>query len=167
VPAFTFEGHTYHNPVELALFVIGGKWKMPIPWRLNRRTWRYNELRRELSGISHKMLTQQLRELEQHGLITRTVHAVVPPRVDYDLTARERVPPEVGDETANDVLRSAVVTAVEHRGPDTRRRMRVVRQVLVTVDRERLDDVGRRDLRTSAATLLRNHKRSTRVPRAR
>lgn len=86
MPAFTFEGQTYQNPVELALHVVGGKWKMPILWRLNRRVWRYNELQRELTGISHKMLTQQLRELEQHGLITRTVHAVVPPRVDYDLT---------------------------------------------------------------------------------
>lgn len=86
MPTFTFEGRTYHNPVELALEVIGGKWKMPILWRLNQRVWRYNELRRDLPDISHKMLTQQLRELEQHGLITRTVHPVVPPHVDYALT---------------------------------------------------------------------------------
>jgi len=86
VPTFTFEGQTFRNPVELALHVVGGKWKMPILWRLNQRVWRYNELRRELAGISHKMLTQQLRELEQAGLITRTVHPVVPPRVDYALT---------------------------------------------------------------------------------
>jgi len=72
--------------VELALHVIGGKWKMPILWRLNQRVWRYNELRRELSGISHKMLTQHLRELEHHGLISRTVHPVVPPHVDYAIT---------------------------------------------------------------------------------
>lgn len=86
MPTFTFEGRSYHNPVELALEVIGGKWKMPILWRLNQRVWRYNELRRDLPDVSHKMLTQQLRELEQHGLITRTVHPVVPPRVDYALT---------------------------------------------------------------------------------
>jgi len=86
VPAFEFEGQQFRNPVELALNVIGGKWKMPILWRLEKRTWRYNELRRELAGISHKMLTQQLRELERHGLITRTVHPVVPPHVDYSLT---------------------------------------------------------------------------------
>jgi DNA-binding HxlR family transcriptional regulator len=86
MPAFLFEGQTYQNSVELALRVVGGKWKMPILWRLNRRVWRYNEPRRELVGISHKMLTQQLRELEQHGLITRTVHPVVPPRVEYDFT---------------------------------------------------------------------------------
>lgn len=86
MPEFEFEGQTYRNPVELALHVIGGRWKMPILWRLDKRVWRYGELRRELQGISHKMLTQQLRELEQHGLVTRTVHPVVPPHVDYAIT---------------------------------------------------------------------------------
>jgi len=90
VPAFDFEGLRFQNPVELALHVIGGKWKMPILWRLDQRVWRYNELRRDLSGISHKMLTQQLRELEHQGLITRTVHPVVPPHVDYALTSLGR-----------------------------------------------------------------------------
>ena len=85
MPEFEFEGRRFRNPVELALDVIGGKWKMPILWRLAKRTWRYNELRRDLAGISHKMLTQQLRELEHHGLIVRTVHPVVPPHVDYAL----------------------------------------------------------------------------------
>ena len=86
MPEFDFEGARYNNPVELAQCVIGGKWKMPLLWRLNQRTWRYNELRRELKGVSHKMLTQQLQEMEQHGLITRTVHPVVPPHVDYNIT---------------------------------------------------------------------------------
>ena len=94
MPEFEFEGHRYQNPVELALHVIGGKWKMPILWRLRDRTWRYNELKRELARVSHKMLTQQLRELEGHGLITRTVHPVVPPHVDYAITplGRSAVP---------------------------------------------------------------------------
>lgn len=86
MPEFEFDGRRYNNPVELAQDVIGGKWKMPILWRLQKRVWRYNELRRELHGVSHKMLTQQLRELERHGLITRTVHPVVPPHVDYAIT---------------------------------------------------------------------------------
>ena len=90
MPPFEFEGRRYQNPVELAQDVIGGKWKMPILWRLDKRTWRYNELRRQLPGVSHKMLTQQLRELEAHGLLTRTVHPVVPPHVDYDITALGR-----------------------------------------------------------------------------
>lgn len=86
MPVFAFEGLSFNNPVELALHVMGGKWKMPILWRLKDRSWRYGELRRDLGKVTDKMLTQQLRELEAHGLITRTVHAVVPPRVDYAIT---------------------------------------------------------------------------------
>lgn len=86
MPAFEFEGEQYQNPVELALHAIGGRWKMPILWRLRDRVWRYNEIRRDLEGVSHKMITQQLRQLESAGLITRTVHPVVPPHVDYAIT---------------------------------------------------------------------------------
>ncbi len=86
MPEFLFAGERYQSPVELALEVIGGKWKMPILWRLNQRPWRYGELQRDLHRVTHKMLSQQLRELEEAGLITRTVHAVVPPRVDYAIT---------------------------------------------------------------------------------
>lgn len=86
MPQFEHEGRRFENPVELALHVIGGKWRMPILWRLRDRVWRYNELRRDLPRISHKMLTQELRGLEQAGLLTRTVHPVVPPHVDYEIT---------------------------------------------------------------------------------
>jgi DNA-binding HxlR family transcriptional regulator len=86
MPVFEFRGRTYNNPVELALETIGGKWKMPILWRLKDRSWRYGELKRSLGPVTHKMLTEQLRELERDGLLTRTVHAVVPPRVDYAIT---------------------------------------------------------------------------------
>ncbi|HEY7727045.1 MAG TPA: helix-turn-helix domain-containing protein [Candidatus Eisenbacteria bacterium] len=74
------------NPVEVAIAVIGGKWKMPILRRLAARIWRYGELRRDLGGVTHKMLTQQLRELERDGLLRRTVYAEVPPRVEYAIT---------------------------------------------------------------------------------
>ncbi len=87
MPVFEFDGQRFNNPVELSLHVIGGKWKMPILWRLRERAWRYNELRRDLSTVNHKMLTQQLRELERAGLITRTVYPVVPPHVEYTLTS--------------------------------------------------------------------------------
>lgn len=86
MPVFEFDGQRFNNPVELSLHLIGGKWKMPILWRLRERAWRYNELRRDLSTVNHKMLTQQLRELERAGLITRTVYPVVPPHVEYALT---------------------------------------------------------------------------------
>ena len=87
MPEFEFRGKRYNNTVELALTVVGGKWKMPILWRLKDRVWRYGELRRNLGKITHKMLTQQLRELEADGLLTRTVYAEVPPRVEYAITA--------------------------------------------------------------------------------
>lgn len=90
MPAFDYRGRHYHNPVELAQDLIGGKWKMPILWRLKDRTWRYNELRRDLGRVTHKMLTQQLRELERDGLLTRQVFPVVPPRVEYTITALGR-----------------------------------------------------------------------------
>ena len=86
MPEFVFRGQVFQSPVELALHAIGGKWKMPILWRLNRRTWRYGELKRDLPRVSHKMLTQQLRELEDAGLLTRTVYPVVPPHVEYAIT---------------------------------------------------------------------------------
>jgi DNA-binding HxlR family transcriptional regulator len=86
VPRFELRGRTYNNPVELALDVIGGKWKMPILWRLKDRVWRYGELKRSLGRITHKMLTEQLRELERDGLLVRTVYPVVPPKVEYSMT---------------------------------------------------------------------------------
>jgi DNA-binding HxlR family transcriptional regulator len=90
VPRFEMRGKTFENPVELALDVIGGKWKMPILWRLHQRVHRYNELQRSLGAISPKMLTQQLRELEADGLVHRKVHPEVPPRVEYSITERGR-----------------------------------------------------------------------------
>lgn len=79
-----------HSP-DHALLVIGGKWKMPILWRLSQRqVWRYSELRRELGEISHKMLSKQLRELESDGFILRTTYPVVPPKVEYALSALGR-----------------------------------------------------------------------------
>lgn len=95
MPAFEFRSRSYNNPVELALEVLGGKWKMPILWRLKDRVWRHGELRRSLGRITSKMLTQQLRELEADGMITRTVFAQVPPRVDYEITdlGRSAIPP--------------------------------------------------------------------------
>lgn len=86
MPEFTHKGKTYQNPVEFALDKIGGKWKMPILWRLKDRVWRYGELRKSLKSITPKMLTQQLRELEADGFIYRKVYPVVPPKVEYSIT---------------------------------------------------------------------------------
>jgi DNA-binding HxlR family transcriptional regulator len=69
-----------------ALEVIGGKWKAVILWEMNAQPRRFGELRRLVLGISEKMLTQQLRELEADGLVHREVFHQVPPRVEYSLT---------------------------------------------------------------------------------
>jgi DNA-binding HxlR family transcriptional regulator len=76
----------YNCPVEAAVAVFGGKWKALILWWLHQRTWRFAELRRQIPGITEKMLTQQLRELEADGIVERKVYATVPPKVEYSLT---------------------------------------------------------------------------------
>ncbi|MFI7027066.1 winged helix-turn-helix transcriptional regulator [Micromonospora sp. NPDC049900] len=65
---------------------IANKWPLLIIEFLGLRTMRFNELRREVGGISHKVLAQNLRTLERNGLVERTVHPTVPPSVDYSLT---------------------------------------------------------------------------------
>ncbi|MEO6759457.1 MAG: helix-turn-helix domain-containing protein [Saprospiraceae bacterium] len=85
---FEHQGKTYHNPVEFALAQIGGTWKTPILWRLHKNTMRYGELRKSMHKVTHKMLTQQLRELEADGYLHRRVYAEVPPRVEYSLTEK-------------------------------------------------------------------------------
>jgi DNA-binding HxlR family transcriptional regulator len=76
----------YNCPVEATIDVIGGKWKPVILWWLHQRTHRFAELRRLVPGITEKMLTQQLRELEADGIVHRRVYATVPPKVEYSLT---------------------------------------------------------------------------------
>ena len=74
-------------PVAVCVQLIGSKWKLLILRNLLTRPWRFNELRKNLEGISQKVLTDSLRAMEQDGLITRTVYAELPPRVEYSLTA--------------------------------------------------------------------------------
>ncbi|WP_407355060.1 winged helix-turn-helix transcriptional regulator [Methanolobus sp. WCC5] len=76
----------YPDPVETALDVIGGKWKPLIIWNLKDRTLRYTELQKSIPKVSPRMLTKQLRELEDENVITRKVYPEVPPRVEYTVT---------------------------------------------------------------------------------
>lgn len=77
-----------------AVCKIGGRWKLLILCKLEKGKLRFSELRDKITGITERMLTLQLKELEKEGLIKRTVYAEVPPRVDYELTeiAIELVP---------------------------------------------------------------------------
>ena len=88
MPDFIYKGKVYYNPVQLVMEQLGGVWKMPILWRLQFNILRYSELRRDIPHISDKMLTSQLRELEENGYIDRKVYAVVPPKTEYSLTEK-------------------------------------------------------------------------------
>lgn len=77
-------------PVRYVLSIIGQRWKIPILWHLadENRPLRFSELRRDIPGISDVMLSKALRELEEDGLIIRTMYPVVPPRTEYTLSKR-------------------------------------------------------------------------------
>jgi DNA-binding HxlR family transcriptional regulator len=73
-------------PVEIALMMIGTKWKVLILRELATGTKRFSELKHGIHGVTQKMLTQQLRDMEEDGLVIRTVYPVVPPKVEYRLS---------------------------------------------------------------------------------
>ena len=73
-------------PVATTVQLIGSKWKLLILRNLLARPWRFNELKRNLEGISQKVLTDSLRSMEEDGIITRTVYPEIPPRVEYALS---------------------------------------------------------------------------------
>ena len=73
-------------PVATTVQLIGSKWKILIIRNLMGRPWRFSELKKDLDGISQKVLTDSLRSMEEDGIVTRTVYPEVPPRVDYALS---------------------------------------------------------------------------------
>jgi DNA-binding HxlR family transcriptional regulator len=81
------EGLTEKCPIRDILDRIGDRWTLLTLWALSGGTLRFTAIKREIPDISQRMLAQTLRRLEQDGLVSRTVHATVPPRVDYTLTA--------------------------------------------------------------------------------
>ncbi len=76
----------YGCPIEIAMAIIGGKWKVTILFHLLEGKKRFGEIKKLLSGISQRVLTVQLRELEADKMVTRKVYPEVPPRVEYKLT---------------------------------------------------------------------------------
>jgi DNA-binding HxlR family transcriptional regulator len=83
---YSKNGKTYNCLVEAALEVIGGKWKPLILWAIGDDVLRFSELQKALPGINTKMLTKQLRCLEEDGVILRTVYPEVPPHVEYRIS---------------------------------------------------------------------------------
>lgn len=77
-------------PVEIALMLAGDRWKSLIVRELLTGTMRFGELKKSLTGVSQKVLTQHLRIMEENGLVHREVYAEVPPRVEYSLTETGR-----------------------------------------------------------------------------
>ena len=73
-------------PVATTVRLIGSKWQLLIIRNLLQRPWRFNELKKNLEGISQKVLTDSLRSMEADGIVTRTVYPEVPPRVEYALS---------------------------------------------------------------------------------
>ena len=72
--------------VETAIEILGGRWKVLILQELFGGIRRFSELHKALAGVSHRTFTQQLRELEKHGIVHRKIHRQVPPKVEYSLT---------------------------------------------------------------------------------
>ena len=88
-------------PVEATLEIVGGKYKPLILWHLSGKTLRFGQLQKLLSSATPKMLTKQLRELENDGLIARKVYPVVPPKVEYSLTKTGKDLIPILDQIAN------------------------------------------------------------------
>lgn len=83
---YFFKGERYLCPLELAMDLIGGKWRTLAIYHLGEGALRSGELKKFLPDISNKMFTQTLRDLESSGLVQRKVYPVVPPKVEYSLT---------------------------------------------------------------------------------
>lgn len=79
-------GETYHCALDVTMSYIGGKWKSVILWYLRNKTMRFSELKKQIPDITEKMLSLQLKALEESGLVRRKVYKEVPLRVEYSLT---------------------------------------------------------------------------------
>ena len=83
---FRIQGRTYHCAMDVTMDYIGGKWKTVVLWYLRNKTMRFGELKKQIPDITEKMLSIQLKSLENDGLITRKVYPEVPLRVEYSMT---------------------------------------------------------------------------------
>lgn len=87
---YRWNGKEYKCPIEATIDVIGGKWRSLIIWHLNKEVLRFSEVQRIVPGISKKVLSEHLRDLEKNGFIERRVYPEVPPKVEYMITPKGR-----------------------------------------------------------------------------
>jgi DNA-binding HxlR family transcriptional regulator len=80
-------GNKFHCAMDVTMNFIGGKWKTVVLWYLRNKKKRFGELKKLIPDITEKMLSIQLKTLEEDGIVTRTIYPEVPPRVEYELTA--------------------------------------------------------------------------------
>ncbi len=97
----SFENRTYYCPVELAMDIIGGKWRAVILWYLSKGTLRFHEIKKEISTISERVLSKEPRALEKYNLIERKIYPEVPPKVEYTLTDLGRSLTPLLDQVSN------------------------------------------------------------------
>jgi DNA-binding HxlR family transcriptional regulator len=79
-------GNKFHCAMDVTMHFIGGKWKTVVLWYLRKDKKRFGELKKHIPDITEKMLSLQLKTLEEDGIVKRTIYAEVPPRVEYELT---------------------------------------------------------------------------------
>ncbi len=87
---YRWNGKDYKCPIETTIDVIGGKWRSLIIWHLNKEVLRFSEIQRIVPGISKKVLSEHLRDLEKNDFIERRVYPEVPPKVEYLITEKGR-----------------------------------------------------------------------------
>lgn len=95
MPDVIINKEIFYNPVDFVLKKLGGTWKIPVLWRLRKKTWRYTELQKDIEHISQKMLSQTLKQLEAEGFVQKKTFAEVPPRTEYSLTEKGKRAVEV------------------------------------------------------------------------
>lgn len=95
MPDVIINKEIFYNPVDFVLKKLGGTWKIPVLWRLRKKTWRYTELQKDIEHISQKMLSQTLKQLESEGFVQKKTYAEVPPRTEYSLTEKGKRAVEV------------------------------------------------------------------------
>jgi len=95
MPDVIIKKERFYNPADYVLKKIGGTWKIPVLYRLQKGAKRYSELLKDIPHISQKMLTAALKDLEKNGFVTKQIFQEVPPHTEYSLTVRGKAAVQV------------------------------------------------------------------------